>query len=615
MIIRNLIVVAFLAVLNVSCWQDKDREDYSETEIAQASTRLNNYFDAEFEKDVSDSPMLQTQLGRKTDYGKWDDFSTNRYARDLEKAKERLRYLKNNVEENALNQETKLSYRLFKQEAENIVEDYEYRFYDYPVNQMFGYHSSLPAFLINMHRIDSVADARKYIERLHALPKAFEQVVEEMKIREQNGILPPKFVFEKVLDDSRNVIKGKPFSTSNDASTLLQDFSEKVEKLNLPDDKKLEIIAEAEEALLLSLKPAYENLIAMLENQQQRATTDHGVWKFPKGDAFYNNILRRITTTDLHAQEIHEIGLNEVARIHREMEQIKEKVGFEGSLQDFFEFMRTDDQFYYDNTPEGREKYLAEASKMITTMKSRLDDLFFTKPEADIVVKAVEPFRAKSAGKAFYQQPALDGSRPGTYYANLYDMKAMPTYQMEALAYHEGIPGHHMQIAIAQELDSLPMFRKFSFYTAYVEGWGLYSELVPKEIGFYEDPYSDFGRLAMELWRSCRLVVDTGIHSKKWTREQGIAYYKENTPNAESDAVKMVERHIVMPGQATAYKIGVNKIVALREEAKIQLEEKWDIREFHDVILLNGALPLNILEEVVQQWIQSKKNHAQTKNI
>ncbi|TYP97536.1 uncharacterized protein DUF885 [Tenacibaculum adriaticum] len=232
-------------------------------------------------------------------------------------------------------------------------------------------------------------------------------------------------------------------------------------------------------------------------------------------------------------------------------------------------------------------------------MKTRLDELFITKPKADLKVKAVEGFREKSAGKAFYQQPALDGSRPGTYYANLYDMASMPTYQMEALAYHEGIPGHHMQIAIAQELKEVPMFRKFGRYTAYVEGWGLYSEFIPKEMGFYADPYSDFGRLAMELWRACRLVVDTGIHAKKWTREQGIKYYIDNTPNAELDAVKMVERHIVMPSQATAYKIGMLKILELRKKAKDALGDKFDIRKFHDVVLTNGPLPLNVLENLV----------------
>ncbi len=607
---KNLKLFAiFLSIFGMlACKNDVEDEKYSEMEISEASAALNNYFEVEFEKDVAESPMMQTQLGRKTDYGKWDDFSNKKLVQDLEQAKERQKYLKDNVEEIVLNDETRLSYRLFKQEVENEIADFEFRFHNYPVNQMFGFHSQLPAFLINMHRIDSVADAKAYISRLNGIPKAFDDVIEGIKLREQNGILPPKFVFEKVLDDSQNVIKGKPFTNSREASVLLDDFKTKVSKLDLSQSQQRELIAEAEKALVKSVKPAYEKLIATMEDQQQRATADHGAWKFPKGEAFYKNRLKRITTTDLTANEIHEIGLLEVARIHGEMEAIMEKVGFKGSLQDFFEFMRNDPQFYYANTPEGKEKYLNEATSLINIMKGRLDELFLTKPKADIIVKAVEPFREKSAGKAFYQQPAIDGSRPGTYYANLYDMNAMPTYQMEALAYHEGIPGHHMQIAIAQELDSVPMFRKFSRYTAYTEGWGLYSELVPKEIGFYKDPYSDFGRLAMELWRSCRLVVDTGIHSKKWTREQGIDYYKQNTPNAESDCIKMVERHIVMPGQATAYKIGMNKIVELREEAKVQLGNDFDLREFHDVVLLSGAVPLNILEEMVQDWADSKKS-------
>tara|TARA_Y100001958_G_C21122097_1_gene465891 strand:- start:334 stop:1062 length:729 start_codon:yes stop_codon:yes gene_type:complete len=233
---------------------------------------------------------------------------------------------------------------------------------------------------------------------------------------------------------------------------------------------------------------------------------------------------------------------------------------------------------------------------MIDDMKLELDALFITKPKADMIVKAVESFREKSAGKAFYQRPAPDGSRPGIYYANMYDMKMMPKYQMEALAYHEGIPGHHMQLAIAQELTGIPKFRKFGGYTAYIEGWGLYSEYLPKELGFYSDPYSDFGRLAMELWRSCRLVVDTGIHSKKWTREEGIEYYETNTPNDRLDCVKMVERHIVMPGQATAYKVGMNYLLDLRESTEKRLGPDFDIREFHEAILYNGPVPLSQLD-------------------
>ncbi|MBA3705202.1 MAG: DUF885 domain-containing protein, partial [Bacteroidetes bacterium] len=273
---------------------------------------------------------------------------------------------------------------------------------------------------------------------------------------------------------------------------------------------------------------------------------------------------------------------------------------------DFFTFMRTDKQFYYPNTAEGKEKYRVKAVKIIDDMRKELDKLFLTKPKADIEVKAVEAFREKSAAGAFYEDPAQDGSRPGRYYINLYNMADQATYQMEALAYHEGIPGHHMQIAIAQELTTVPKFRTHGGNTAYIEGWALYSERVPKEIGFYSDPYSDFGRLAMELFRAARLVVDTGIHRKKWTREQALNYFNENTPNPEGDNKKEIERYIVWPSQATGYKIGMNKILELRENAKNKLGDKFNIREFHDVVLTSGAVPMNILEDMVNTWVDKK---------
>ena len=270
--------------------------------------------------------------------------------------------------------------------------------------------------------------------------------------------------------------------------------------------------------------------------------------------------------------------------------------------------MKNDAQFYYPNTDEGKQIYMDSATTIINNMKAKLDELFLTQPKADMIVKRVEAFREKSAGSAFYQRPAKDGSRPGIYYANLNNTKDMPKYEMEALAYHEGIPGHHMQLSIAQELDNIPEFRKYLRYTAYVEGWGLYCEFLPKEIGMYSNPYSDYGRLAAELWRACRLVVDTGIHSKKWTREDGISYYSNNTSASDRECERMVERHIVMPSQATAYKIGMMKILELRDSAKKQLGENFDIREFHDVVLTNGMIPLNLLEKLVGQWVDSKKS-------
>ncbi|MGO3261786.1 MAG: DUF885 domain-containing protein [Mesonia sp.] len=598
-------ILVLTSIVLFSC-QEKKTSNQEQNAVSE-DKKVEDFFERTFQEDVSDSPMMQTRLGKKTDYGLWDDFSNKKYPKDLEKSKVRLAFLKDNIQKSKLSEENQLSYALMKNQLKNEIADYKYRFYNYPVNQMHGYQAELPAFLINMHQIDSEKDAKAYISRLNGMKQVFEDVSEGLKIREKNGVLPPTFVFAKVLEDAQNVIKGYPFEDVKRPSTLWEDFTSKLGKLKLKQEEEESLKKEAKKAMLTHVAPGFKTLISTLQDQTQRSVSDAGVWKLPKGDAYYNNRLKRMTTTNLGANEIHTIGLKEVERIHKEMEAIKEKVGFKGSLEEFFDFMRNDSQFYYEDSAEGREAYLTEAKQIINTMKGRLGDLFNVLPKADIKVKAVEAFREKSAGKAFYQAPALDGSRPGIYYANLYHMKAMPNYQMEALAYHEGIPGHHMQIAISQELDSIPMFRKFNFYTAYVEGWGLYTEFLPKEIGFYKDPYSDFGRLAMELWRACRLVVDTGIHAKKWTREDAIAYYKTNTPNEEGDCKKMVERHIVMPGQATAYKVGMLKILELRRKAKKELKDKFDIRDFHDAVLSQGPLPLNYLENQIDKYIEAKK--------
>ncbi|MCF2862333.1 DUF885 domain-containing protein [Pseudoalteromonas ruthenica] len=572
-----------------------------QSEVAKA----NAFFEEVFNRNVMRSPVYQTYMGIKKDYDKWDDESEARAKEDLALAKKDLATLAT-IDRAKLDANTQISYDLMQQNLEQSIADYQWRYHNYPVNQMFGTHSMVAAFLINQHQISTVEDAKAYIARLNGVPKLFTQLQTNLQTRADKGIIAPKFVFPHVIEASQNIIKGAPFGGDKD-STLLADFKRKVDKLDIDNGDKSALIAEATEALQVSVKPAYNGLISYLQQLEKRADNRDGAWKFPDGKAFYNTMLERTTTTDLSAEQIHAIGLAEVQRIHDEMRAIKEKVGFEGDLKAFMEFMKTDEQFYYPDTEAGREAYLNEAIRVIDDMKGRLDELFLVKPEAGLKVKRVEAFREKSAGKAFYQQPAPDGSRPGVYYANLYDMEAMPTYQLEALAYHEGIPGHHMQIAIAQELEGVPNFRKYGRFTAYTEGWGLYSELLPKEMGLYQDPYSDFGRLAMELWRACRLVVDTGIHAKRWTRQQGIDYYVNNTPNATSDAVKMVERHIVMPSQATAYKIGMLKIVELREQAKKALGDKFDIREYHNIVLKNGPVPLNLLEEMVADWVASKQ--------
>ncbi|WP_428612626.1 DUF885 domain-containing protein [Shewanella sp.] len=566
----------------------------------QESLKANQLFEAIFMENVMASPIRQTHLGIKKDYDKWDERGEAADKESLARNKKHLAQLKQ-LDIAKLDAQTRLSYDLLTQKLENSISDYKWRLYSYPVNQMYGGHSMVASFLINQHQIDSVSDAKAYISRLNGVPRYMQQLEAALEERAKVGIIAPKFVFAYVLSDSRNIINGVPFNQGED-SAIWADFQRKVAKLAITESEQQQLLDEAKQALTAQVKPAYDKLIAYIETLEKRANTKDGVWKFRDGEAFYNNALARTTTTDMTADKIHQLGLAEVDRIHQEMRAIMKKVGFEGDLKAFFKFMREDKQFYYPDTDEGRSAYLNDAKTLIDNISSRLDEVFYVKPKAPMIVKRVEAFREKSAGKAFYNQPTPDGSRPGTYYANLYDMEAMPKYQMEALAYHEGTPGHHMQIAIAQELESIPKFRKFGGYTAYIEGWGLYSEYFPKEMGLYQDPYSDFGRLAMELWRSCRLVVDTGIHAKKWTREQGIQYYMNNTPNAESDAVKMVERHIVMPSQATAYKIGMLKIVNIREKAKEIMGDKFDIREFHTLVLKNGPLPLDILESKVMNW-------------
>jgi len=606
LILKSVWILCTIALF-ISCKKESVKV-YTDAEVKAESKKVNDFFQNSFDEQVNAYPEFQTRLGIKKDYGKLNDNSPLAAERDLEKSKKELVWLTDSVDVDVLSKGALLSYKLFKQNVENTIDDYKYRLHNYPVNQMHGAQSGKPAFLINMHRIDTLSDADSYISRLNGFNKYFSQLVENLKAREAIGIMPPKFVYDKVIQDSENILVGQPFDKTDKQSTLFKDFMKKVDKLKLEDKVKSNLEKKVKEALLKSVKPAYEGLISFMKEQKQRANSDHGVWKFPDGEAFFNNALKRTTTTNLTADEIHNIGLAEVARIHGEMDAIRKKVGFKRDLQAFFQFMKTDKQFYYAADKKGKDAYLTKAVAIIDSMKTRLDEIFISKPKADIMVKAVEAFREKSAGKAFYNRPAADGSRPGIYYANLYDMESMPTYQMEALAYHEGIPGHHMQLAIQQELEEVPMFRKFGGYTAYTEGWGLYSEFIPKEMGFYADPYSDFGRLAMELWRACRLVVDTGIHTKKWTREEGIKYYTDNTPNAELDAVKMVERHIVMPSQATAYKIGMLKILELRKKAKDALGEKFDIRDFHEVVVSHGAIPLNVLEDFVDEYIASKND-------
>lgn len=566
-------------------------------------------FEQLFEEHVALSPLHQAYLGRKTNYHLWDDISPAQDERLHALNKNQLKRLQQ-LKPGALNATNRLSYELMDYQLRRDIAAYRWRDHNYPVNQMFGLHSQVPSFLINNHQIDSEEDARAYIARLEGVAALMEQLIANLDRRAKKGIIAPAFVYPYVIADSTNLIRGAPFQEKEDDSPLLKDFRKKVDDLSLTEQARAHLLQQAERALITSVQPGYQKLTAYLQKLAKKADDRAGAWKLPAGQDFYKDIIKRTTTTELSPEAIHSLGLDEVQRIHGEMQQLLKRVKFDGTLPEFFVFMRDAPQFFYPNTEAGRAAYLEDTQAIIDGMEKRLNELFGRLPKAKLVVKAVEPFREKSAGKAFYQSPAEDGSRPGIYYINLHDMTALPKYQMEALAFHEALPGHHMQIALAQEAEGLPSFRKHGFYTAYIEGWGLYAERIPKEMGFYSDPYSDFGRLSMELWRAVRLVVDTGMHSKKWTREQAVNYFVQQTPMTRADAVREVERYIVMPGQATAYKVGMNRILAIRAQAEQQLGDTFDVKAFHDLVLDGGALPLTVLEQRVAQWLAEQTAQA-----
>ena len=555
------------------------------------------------------SPVTQSERGIKTDHGKWDDFSDEQAARNHEADAAALAAMRARFGSAALDDAHRLSYRLFEDRIARQARSYRFRDHGYVFDQMNGAQSRLPAFLINIHKITSAGDAEAYVQRLQGMGPALRQLIAVSASRAAKGYSPPRWVYPFVVSDARNVLKGAPFDRGPD-SALLADFKTKIGALKLSPEDTGRLTAAASAALVSSVKPAYEAIIAAMTEQARRAPTDDGVWRFPDGGDYYATLLKNYTTTELSADQIHDLGLQQVARIHQEMAALMPALHIRGTLPQLLVAMRDRKDLYYPNDASGRAMYLAETQKALDAVTARLPQWFGTLPKAPLVVKPVEAFRDKSAGRAFYQRPAPDGSRPGTYYVNLHDMAAMPTTEVEALVYHEGIPGHHLQLAVQTELSNLPAFRKFGGVTAYSEGWGLYAEKLARDMGQYTDPARDFGRLQLELHRAIRLVVDTGIHARKWTREQAIRYVLDNSAEPKPAAAKAIERYIVMPGQATAYMVGRLKISELRERARAALGDRFDIRAFHDVVLRNGPVPLDLLDAEVTRWIDSQRAGA-----
>ena len=576
---------------------------------ADQAAALKQFFEEYDQAELALSPISKSYRAIKDqDYGKLDEFTDAAAIRNRELDQRTADELAHRFNRASLNPEDQTSYDLLLFRNQRSASIFPYRRYGYVFDQMNGAQADIPAFLINIHQVANEQDARDYISRIRATATYIDQAIAESREREKLGVLPPKWVFPQVIEQSKNLISGAPFDDGAE-NDLLADFRSKVGKLAIPQASKDALIAEASAALTESMGPAYQRLIAVLQDQEKRAGTDDGIWRYSNGAEMYRALLEFYTTTDLTPDQVHELGLAQVARIHGEMEAIKQQVGFKGTLQQFFAHIRDGKQFYYPNTPAGKQKYIDESRKAQAQVQAALPRYFGRLPKTELLIKAVEPFREKTAGKAFYNDPPPDGSRPGIYYVNLYNMENMPSVEVEALFCHEGIPGHHLQGAVTAELPkgSVPPFRQFSGYTATDEGWGLYAEKLCKEMGLYQDPYRDFGRLQLELHRAIRLVVDSGIHHKRWSREQAIKYVEDNSADAKGGIVKAIERYIVYPGQATAYMVGKLKIEELRAKAKAELGAKYDDRGFHDTILLAGSMPLGMLEKRIDEWVARVK--------
>jgi uncharacterized protein (DUF885 family) len=551
---------------------------------------LEALYDAEWEWGLQEDPVNASHLGDPRFNRRWPDVRQEAYERRFRHRQETLQKLQR-IDASRLSPLERLNYRLFRRQYEFAVEEFPFDWHLVPLTQMEGIQDA--SSLADVLRFNTVADYRDWLARLDGLPDYLHETTQLMRAGIIRKLLLPKVVMERVPRQIVRQVVDDP-----DQSLFFKPFRKFPDSIAAADQQ--ELLAAARRVIRERVVPAYRTFATFFEQEYLPASLPEvGVWQVPRGAALYEMRARQFTTTKLTPEEIHEIGLSEVRRIRKEMESIVRQVGFQGSFREFLAQLRTDPKFYYRDANE----LLLAYQQVCRQVDPQLPKLFRKLPRTPYIIEAIPEHIAPDTTTAYYRPPSADGSRPGAYCVNLYRPEVRPKYEIEALSLHEAVPGHHLQIALATELEGLPTFRRFTSFTAFVEGWALYTERLGPDLGLYRDPYAKFGQLTYEMWRAIRLVVDTGMHSKKWTREQAIAFFAENAAKSEADIANEVDRYIVWPGQALAYKIGEIKIRELRARAEQVLGNKFDIREFHDVILRQGAVPLDVLEEIVAEWL------------
>ena len=616
---RHILLAAVSLGLVVACGSPSETTPETTPTVANQQTetqRLNMWFEARYKEELDFSPISKTFQGIDEDQDKIDQMSVAAMDAQLTWQRAAVAEMKTFFDYDSLEREAKTSYDLFVYQLEQAEASDAFRNNGYVFNQMNQVHAFFPQLLIAFHKVRNAQDMENYHTRVGESARALRQLIDLAKASAETGVRPPYFSYDEVISGAQAIITGAPFTEGEDSS-LWADAKLKLVTLvdngEMTQEEADAMQARLEAAFTGDFQAAYEEVITYLEADRANvADVAQGVSSLPNGVAYYNERLANQTTTPLTADEIHAIGLAEVTRLRADMETVKVEFGFDGSLQEFFTFLRDtkdDERLYYPNTDEGRQAYIDDATAAIDNITKNLPDYFGIMPKAGLEVKRVESFREQDGAAQHYYSGTPDGSRPGIYYAHLSDMTAMPKRELEVIAYHEGNPGHHMQISIAQELENLPTFRTQAGFTAFSEGWALYSEALAAEIpGTYQTPLSRFGRLGSEMWRAIRLVVDTGLHAKGWTEDEAVAYFLANSAITDAQARSEVRRYLVLPGQATSYKVGMIRIQQLRATAQEALGEAFDIRAFHDTVLSGGALPLDLLERRVNTWVESVKS-------